>query len=206
MEENKDLKKVRLLYFIVIGLIILVIVIFYYFNNKIKVLENNAEQSAQMIVNTAVRVTKMSELNYLDTERFTFLTNPKNWEKDLEKEIGMTIDVPESWKFDKVVIRKSIEDNDYDYFIITMIKSDNYSFDNFVNDLYNKIQDKFCEVFSFKEGRVYYEIKSFSEATYNNMYYDYITTSEAGIETGTKPKIKILDQEDNIVKIEINKF
>ena len=206
MEENKDLKKVRLLYFIVIGLIILVIFIFYYFNNKIKVLENNAEQSAQMIVNTAVRVTKMSELNYLDTERFTFLTNPKDWEKDLEKEIGMTIDVPDTWKFDKVVIRKSIEDNDYDYFIITMIKSDNYSFDNFVNDLYNKIHDKFGEVDSFKEGRGYYEINSFSEATYNNMYYDYITTNEEGIETGTKPKIKILDQEDNIVKIEINKF
>ena len=50
-----------------------------------------------MIVNTAVRVTKMSELNYLDTERFTFLTNPKDWEKDLEKEIGMTIDVPDTW-------------------------------------------------------------------------------------------------------------
>lgn len=207
MEENKDLKKVRLLYFIVISLIILILGIFYYFNNKISVLENYVEQNSQMIVNTAVRISKLSELNYLDTERFIYLTNPKDWEKDLEKQIGMTIDVPDTWRLDKVIVRKYVENEDStDQFIITMIKSDNYSFNEFTTDLYKKIHDKFGEVDSFKEGKGYYEINSFSEATYNNMYYDYITMNEEGIETGTKPKIKIFEQEENIIKIEINKF
>ncbi len=47
---------------------------------------------------------------------------------------------------------------------------------------------------------------SFSEATYNNMYYDYMKTMEDGSTGGPKVKIKVLEEENNKVRIEINKF
>ena len=74
-----------------------------------------------------------------------------------------------------------------------------------LKELSDEFQD---EVLSFKDGKGYYEIKSFSETTYNNIYYDFHDKRYEDYEsTSTRNKIKIVYLENtNQVKIEINKY
>ena len=208
MEENKDLKKVRMLYVIIFGLILLILGEFYYFQNKFSEYNNVAEGQANAIIHTSKRINKLVEINHLDEENYKYLVNPNNWNEDLNEQIGMSLDIPENWKIDEVLVKRynNKTKDDLDEFTITLIKSDDYSFTEFTTALYKKIYTTFGEVYSFNDKDKYYEILSFSEATYNNMYYDYMKTMEDGTTGGPKVKIKVLDQENNKVQIEINKF
>ena len=216
MVENKDLKKVRLLYVVVFGLIILVLGIFFYFNNKIENLQKHAESNSILSVNLLKRINKIVELNHLDTENYKYLINPSNWEEILKKETGMTLSDLNNYKIDKVIVRESTDkESNVDHeFEITIKFLNNSPFNEFTSLIYQKMINIFEEtnndtskVESFKEGKGYYDINSFDEATYNNMYYDYMLTREDGTTSGPKVKVKILYlEETNQIKMEINKF
>lgn len=210
MKENSDLKKVRILYVVVIGLIFLMAGMFWYFNNKIELVQKHAEANSEMSIAINKRINKLAELNYLDSESYNYLVDPSDWEKTLKDQTGLSIDIPDSWKLDKVIVRKEKDKKkEYEYldeYFIFLTKSNEVSFNEFVDELFKKIRDSFeGDVLSFDDEKKYYEINSFSEATYNNMYYDYVTYQKDGSYGGPRIKVKVVDGEKQ-VKIEVNKF
>ena len=143
-------------------------------------------------------------LNGLKTENFEYVNNPKDWNNTLKSKTGLSLDIPKGWKLDNVSMKKTHDE--VSSFTIILNKSNGTTFNDFVKDMYKKIYAISGLVESFKEGRGYYEIKSFSEATYNNMYYDYMTIID-GITQGPKVKVKLTDLKDkNQVKVEISNF
>ena len=148
---------------------------------------------------------KIVELNHLDTENAKYYVNPTNWQEQYKKENGISLDIPKEWKIDSIVIRRMTDS--FGEYTIILNKIGSVTFDDFARDLYNKMYDFAGLVESFKEGKGYYEIRSFNEATYNNMYYDYMTRDSEGVLSGPKIKVKLINlEETNQVKIEVNKF
>ena len=210
MKENSDLKKVRVLYVLVIGLKILISGMLYYIQKRLDSVEKHAEANSKMAITLFQRLNNVIELNYLDTDNYQYLVNPKDWEDSLKKQTGLSLDIPNSWTLEKIIVRvennKKNDSNNLDEYYIFLTKSETVSFKEFVDNLYNQIHDNFeGEVLSFSDEKKYYAIKSFSEATYNNMYYDYVTYQSDGSYGGPRIKVKVLDDESG-VKIEINKF
>lgn len=214
MVENKDLKKVRLLYVVVIGLIMVIIAMFFYFNNKIDILQKHADSNSTMSINIFKRLNEIVELNQLDTANYRYLVNPSNWEEILKNETAMTLNDLNNYKISEVVVKEDTDLTVDHEFVITINILKNGTFNDFTSLMYQKMINIFKEtnndtskVESFKEGRGYYDIDSFEEATYNNMYYDYMKTMEDGSTGGPKVKVKILYlEETNQIKMEINKF
>ena len=215
MKKN-NIKKDKVLYLIIIILICLMIGMFIYFKNRLDIVQKHTESNMEMSIAIFKRLNKTIELNYLDTDNFKYLVNPNNWNELLKEETALSIDDLENFKIDKVIIKqrndKSIDDVSEYTIIINMLGSS--TFNDFTNLMYQKMnailvetQNDTSKVESFKEGKGYYEISSFEEATYNNMYYDYMKTLSDGTTGGPKVKVKILYlEETNQIKMEINKF
>ena len=111
MVENKDLKKVRLLYVVVIGLIMVIIAMFFYFNNKIDILQKHAESNSTMSINIFKRLNEIVELNQLDTANYRYLVNPSNWEEILKNETAMTLNDLNNYKISEVVVKEDTDLN-----------------------------------------------------------------------------------------------
>ena len=204
------------MYVVIIALIVLIIGIFVYFNKKINNLNNHSEMNSQMIINVAQRINKMVELNYLDDGNYKYLINPKNWKELLKKETALDLNDLAKYQIDNVIVRqkKDMQEDDLSEYTVLINIMDDASFNDFTKLMYQKINNVLIytgndtsKVESFKEGRGYYDIASFEEATYNNMYYDYMKKLSDGSTGGPKVKIKILYlEETNQIKMEINKF
>ena len=203
-DTNILIKKIKMLYVIVIGLIMLLGGMFYYFQNKFDKLTEQTNINKSLSTFAYNLLDNVISLNGLKTENFEYVNNPKDWNNTLKSKTGLSLDIPKGWKLDNVSMKKTHDE--VSSFIITLNKSNDITFNDFVKDMYKKIYAISGLVESFKEGRGYYEIKSFSEATYNNMYYDYMTIID-GITQGPKVKVKVTDLEDkNQVKVEISNF
>lgn len=216
MIENKYQEKVKFLYIIVCVLLVLMIGMFIYFQSKIKEHDNNFNASGNMTMALFKRINSVIELNNLDSDLYKYIINPSDWKEILKKECALTLDDLDDYTIEKILLKQKNEmtGDDLSEWTITFNISDDGSFDYFTKLIYQKISDILVmthndtsKVESFKEGRGYYDINSFSEATYNNMYYDYIKTMSDGSTGGPKIKIKLLYLEDtNQIKMEINKF
>ena len=214
--KKSDLKKDKILYGVIIGLVVAIIIMFVHFQKRINNLEENAEASVNVSLALIKRLNNVIQLNYLNTDNQKYLINPDNWEETLERETALNFSDLDNYKIDKVIVRQHTdmtEDDLSEFTIIINIPSDS-SFNDFTNKMYHKINEIFVKtdndtskVESFKEGRGYYDIESFEEATYNNMYYDYMKPMRDGSTGGPKVKVKILYlEETNQIKMEINKF
>ena len=198
------MKKIKMLYVVIIGLIMLLGGMFYYFQNKFDKLTEQTNINKSLSTFAYNLLDNVISLNGLKTENFEYVNNPKNWNNILKSKTGLSLDIPKGWKLDNVSMKKTHDE--VSSFTITLNKSNGTTFNDFVKDMYKKIYAISGLVESFKEGRGYYEIKSFSEATYNNMYYDYMTIID-GITQGPKVKVKLTDLKDkNQVKVEISNF
>ena len=209
-------RNVKFLYGVIICLFGLIIGIFFFFQRKLNIIQKDIENNYKMSITGFKRLTNVIELNYLDTENFKYLVNPSNWSETLKRETLLNFDDLENFQVEKVIVRQENEmgPDDLSEFIITMNILNNSSFKDFTDLMYQKINkilvitdNDTSKVESFKEGRGYYDINLFEEATYNNMYYDYMKTMSDGSIGGPKIKVKILYMEEtNQIKIEINKF
>lgn len=207
---------VKFLYGVIICLFGLIIGLFFFFQRKLNIIQKDIENNYKMSITGFKRLTNVIELNYLDTENFKYLVNSSNWSETLKRETLLNFDDLENFQVEKVIVRQENEmgPDDLSEFIITMNILNNSSFKDFTDLMYQKINkilvitdNDTSKVESFKEGRGYYDINSFEEATYNNMYYDYMKTMSDGSIGGPKIKVKILYMEEtNQIKIEINKF
>ena len=215
MAKNNQ-KKDKVLYTIIIGLVVLMIGMFCYFQSKINKYQEYVEGSSNAIVTMLKKISNVIELNYLDTDNFKYLVNPNNWEESLKNETALDLNNLGDYQIDKVIVRKytNASEDDLNEYTIYLNMLNNKAFNDFTSLMYQKINEIFVitnndtsKVESFKEGRGYYDISSFEEATYNNMYYDYMKTLSDGTTGGPKIKVKILYlEETNQIKMEINKF
>ncbi len=215
MAKNNQ-KKDKVLYTIIIGLVVLMIGMFCYFQSKINKYQEYVEGSSNAIVTMLKKISNVIELNYLDTDNFKYLVNPNNWEESLKNETALDLNNLGDYQIDKVIVRKytNASEDDLNEYTIYLNMLNNKTFNDFTSLMYQKINEIFVitnndtsKVESFKEGRGYYDISSFEEATYNNMYYDYMKTLSDGTTGGPKIKVKILYlEETNQIKMEINKF
>lgn len=206
MKDNNVLaKKIKILYVVVIGLIMLVMGIFFYYQSKYNELKEVTYAHTQESIYLSKKINQVIELNSLNTEDVKYDVNPSNWQEQYKKDNGMNFDIPKGWSKESVIIRKLADS--LGAYTIVLNKSGSITFDDFTKELYNKIYKFAGRVESFKEGKGYYEIRSFKEATYNNMYYDYMTRDSNGVLSGPRIKVKLLDLKDtNQVKIEVNKY
>ena len=204
--EKRLKRRIKILLAVIVVLVFFIIGGITYFNQEIDNMKKDSLSRVESMFGILKKVNKVIELNRLNTEEFTYYINPSDWEDTLKKETGLTLEIPNNWTKNEVVVRKDNNDESLSVFEITLDIKGNIVFNDFVDTLYKKLKNEFETVESFKEGKGYYEINSFSEATYNNMYYDYVTTLEDGSTGGPKVKIKLLELEKNKIKIEINKF
>jgi hypothetical protein len=188
---------------------------FAYFQNKLKDHEEQLRVNQEMSVALFKRINSVIELNYLDSDLYKYLVNPTDWIDTLKKEIALDLHELGNYKVEKVLVKQktTMTEDDLSEWTIILNMDDKTSFTDFTKLIYQKIKDVLIltnndtsQVESFKEGRGYYDINSFEEATYNNMYYDYMKTMGDGSTGGPKVKIKVLEEENNKVRIEINKF
>ena len=204
--EKRLKRRIKILLAVIVVLVFFIIGGITYFNQEIDNMKKDSLSRVESMFGILKKVNKVIELNRLNTEEFTYYINPSDWEDTLKKETGLTLEIPNNWTKNEVVVRKDNNDESLSVFEITLDIKGNIVFNDFVDTLYKKLKNEFETVESFTEGKGYYEINSFSEATYNNMYYDYVTTLEDGSTGGPKVKIKLLELEKNKIKIEINKF
>ena len=209
-------KKDKILYGLIIGLVVIIVFMFNYFQKKIDSLEESADVGVKVSMAINKRLNNVIQLNYLNTDNQKYLINPIDWKETLEWETALNLSDLENYQVDKVIVRQynEIGENDLSEFTIIINIPGDSSFNDFTNIMYQKINEIFVKtnndtskVESFKEGRGYYDIESFEEATYNNMYYDYMKPMSDGSTGGPKVKVKILYlEETNQIKMEINKF
>ncbi len=215
MKKN-NLKKDKLLYIVIICLIATMIGMFCYFESKFKNQEEHLRANSNISIALFKRLNSVIELNYLDSDLYKYLINPSNWKEILKKECALSLDDLDNYPIEKILLKQRTDKTDDDLSEWTIIFNigDDVSFNDFTKLMYQKISDILVltdndtsKVESFKEGRGYYDINSFEEATYNNMYYDYMKTMSDGSTGGPKVKIKIIYlEETNQIKMEINKF
>ena len=215
MKKN-NLNKGNRLYIVIVGLLVLMIGMFVYFQKRLNELQKHAETNSEIAINIYKKLNNTIELNYLSTDNYKYLINPSDWKETLKSETALNLDDLGIFKINKVIMRKNnnMESGDLNEYTITIDIPSGASFKEFTDLMYKKINDILIlsdndtsKVESFKEGRGYYDINSFEEATYNNMYYDYIKTLSDGTIGGPKVKVTILYlEETNQITMEINKF
>ena len=216
MKKNNERKKDKNLYGVITLLIVLMVGMFFYFQSKLKDQEEHLRINSEMSIALFKRMNSVIELNYLDSDLYKYLINPTNWQETLKKECALNLDDLENYQIEKILLRQRTEmtEDDLSEWTIIFNVGDGSSFNDFTKLMYQKISDILVltgndtsKVESFNERKGYYDINSFEEATYNNMYYDYMKKLSDGSTGGPKVKIKILYLEDtNQIKMEINKF
>ncbi len=186
-------------------LLIIIIVQTIYYNYRFENIRTSMYGLINGAVNLAERLDTVISLNNLEHYNYVIITDEAEWKPLLKEETGLTI--PDNWKISDVKVKKYREHKKSSEFTLIFDLDDELSFDDMANGLYNKIEELSFDgdpILSFNKR--YYEIKSFDEATYNNMYYDYIEEdSETGTYGGPRIKLKLLYLEDtNQAKLEVN--
>lgn len=214
MKKKKLNKKTCVLYIIIITLVVMVVGCIIYMNCRINELSDRLEINNKVSIYTSTKLNEVIKLNKLNTNECKYIFNSDHWEELLSSNSGgFKIVIPDNWQLDTVEIyncKFNQSDEPLYEFTITLNVGGTITFNEFTKELYNQIKslDYNDIVQSFnKDKGGYYEIASFEEATYNNMYYDYITVNNNGEEEGPRTKIKVLYLEnENQVKIEVNKY
>ena len=201
-KENKNKYNVLLL------LVVLVIISIIYTNYRISKINTLYNQSFKTLFNLEKDFNSIIKINKLDTEKCKFLIDSEEWEKKLSDNTGgLTINIPDGWSIIKTeILACKYHDEPTNEFEMYLNMGGDTTFNDFTNLIFKEISVLGDEVMSFKENTGYYTIHSFEEATYNNMYYDYLVPSKSGLEEKIRTKIKILNLGNETVKIEINKF
>ena len=162
------------------------------------------------LINNGIRMNDIIERNNLDTKDYFFLINQDSWQELLTKETGLII--PNNWEISYTKIKRYTNEKSQSEFTLIIDLDDKLTFDEVADTLYSKalsLSEYDMPLRSFDDVKKFYDINSFSEATYNNMYYDYPTDYDnEGRTTSTNLiKLKLLHLKDkNQAKLEVNNY
>ena len=146
-------------------------------------------------INSQFDYEEYEEVRPLTLEEPKVLIDDDSWADLLFEKTKLSFEIPENWEILDSYVEYYENDDFETAFEITFGVDDETSYKSFANMLFNKIKelDEFNIVQSFDEDEGYYEINSFDEAAYNNMYYDG-SPNELG--EGMRHKVEIEYDED----------
>ena len=170
------------------------------FNYEVKDLNNKINLLSEINIANTKKVNSIIELNDLDTDQYHLIFNSESILEEIKNATKLDINIPNDWQINSSKIKVYNNDSSKEFTLI--INKGQTSFDNFTKSIYDNIKsiDDNGIVQSFNKR--YYEINSFNEATYNNMYFDVLEDKNISI----RHKIKITNLDKKEVKIEIDIF
>ena len=170
------------------------------FNYEVKDLNNKINLLSEINIANTKKVNSIIELNDLDTDQYHLIFNSESILEEIKNATKLVINIPNDWQINSSKIKVYNNDSSKEFTLI--INKGQTSFDNFTKSIYDNIKsiDDNGIVQSFNKR--YYEINSFNEATYNNMYFDVLEDKNISI----RHKIKITNLDKKEVKIEIDIF
>ena len=201
IKKIKSIKMKVVLLITILAVIIFGSIIFLTISNII--LNKKIDELDRKIGATYLKIN--SESNY-----YEIYDEDNNWQDLIKERTGLEIKLPKDWhlvsKYMKIYKNEDIADE----FRIVLFMDGEYTFEDFTNEIFNQaivIANDFSEskVMSWRDTpkKGYYEVKSFSETTYGNIYYDRVTENDKT--SSLRHKVKMIKNNNKLI-MEINKY